>query len=47
VARRRHTKPEAGVPTHDLSGGTPAVAISAAGGVALAVTAVIVTLAVI
>jgi len=47
VARRRHTKPEAGVPTHDLSGGTPAVAISAAGVVALAVTAVIVTLAVI
>jgi Predicted membrane protein (DUF2157) len=47
VARRRHTKPEAGVPTHDLSGGTPAVAISAAGVVAVAVTAVIVTLAVI
>ncbi|HEX6338148.1 MAG TPA: DUF2157 domain-containing protein [Jiangellaceae bacterium] len=47
VARRRHTKPEAGVPTHDFSVGTPAVAISAAGVVGVAVTVVIVTLAVI
>jgi len=47
IARRRQTKPEAGVRTHDFSVGTPAVAVSAAGVVGVAVTAVIVTLAVI
>ena len=47
IARRRQTKPDAGVPTHDFSVGTPAVAICAAGGVGVAVMAVIVTLAVI
>ena len=47
VARRRHTKPAPSVPIHDFSVGTPAVAMWAAGVVGVAVTAVIVTLAVI
>ena len=47
IARRRHTRPEAGPPAHDFSVGTPAAAITAAGVAGATVTAVIVTLAVI
>ena len=46
VARRRHTQSAPSVPIHDFSVGTPAVAMWAAGVVGVAVTAVIVTLAV-
>jgi len=46
VARRRHTQPAPSVPIHDFSVGTPAVAMWAAGVVGVAVTTVIVTLAV-
>ena len=47
IARRRHTRPEAGSPAHDFSVGTPAAAITAAGVTAATVAAVIVTLTVI
>lgn len=47
IARRRRTSPEAGPAAHDFSVGTPRVAITAAGAVGGAVTAVIVTLALI
>ncbi len=47
IARRRHTRSEAGPPAHDFSVGTPAAAITAAGFAGATVTAVIVTLAVI
>lgn len=47
IARRRHTRSEAGPPAHDFSVGTPAAAITAAGVAGATVTAVIVTLAVI
>ena len=47
VARRRHPRPAPSVPVHDFSVGTPAVAMGAAGVVGVAVTAVIVTVALI
>ncbi|HET7475735.1 MAG TPA: DUF2157 domain-containing protein [Dermatophilaceae bacterium] len=47
IARRRHTRSEAGPPAHDFSVVTPVAAITAAGVAAATVTAVIVTLAVI
>ena len=46
VARRRHTQPAPSVPIHDFSVGTPAVAMWTAGVVGVAVTAVIVAVAV-
>lgn len=47
VAHRRHAQPAPRVPIHDFSVGTPGVAIWAAGVVGVAVTAVIVTAALI
>jgi len=46
VARRRHTQPAPSVPIHDFSVGTPAIAMWTAGVVGVAVTAVIVAVAV-
>ena len=47
IARRRHTRSEAGPPAHDFSVGAPVAAITAAGAAGATVTAVIVLLAVI